>query len=133
MVQYLDKKLYEKVKKMADEKYKKNSAYKSMYIIDKYEKAGGKLKGKRNNNLDRWIAERWVNLTGVALGKTKLKDAPECGIKDKNQGRNPSICRPSINTNKKKQIKLASDFNKKQLKKALDIKKKNKNIKWNEL
>ena len=133
MVQYLDKKLYEKVKKMADEKYKKNSAYKSMYIIDKYEKAGGKLKGKRNNNLDRWRDERWVNLTGVALGKTKLKDAPECGIKDKNQGKNPSICRPSINTNKQKQIKLASDFNKKQLKKALDIKKKNKNIKWNEL
>ena len=36
MVEYLDKKLYNKVKKIADEKYKKHSAYKSMFIIEKY-------------------------------------------------------------------------------------------------
>jgi len=133
MVEYLDKKLYERIKKNADEKYKKNSAYKSMYIIDKYEKAGGKLKGKRNNNLNKWRDEKWINLTPYAMGLVKsIKDSPVCGVKHPKQ-KNPSICRPSINTNKKKQIKLASDFNKKQLKKAIDIKKKNKNIKWNEL
>ena len=32
-----NKKIYEKAKKIADEKYKKNSAYKSMYLMEKYE------------------------------------------------------------------------------------------------
>tara|TARA_B100001094_G_scaffold325836_1_gene380861 strand:- start:2121 stop:2519 length:399 start_codon:yes stop_codon:yes gene_type:complete len=132
MVEYLDKKLYNKVKKIADEKYKKHSAYKSMYIIEKYEEMGGKLKGKRKNNLNNWTRERWVNLSGVALGKTKLKDAPECGIKDKNQGKNPSICRPSVKVNRDTP-KLAQNFSKSQLKKAVNIKKKGKIIKWNDL
>jgi hypothetical protein len=36
-----DKVLYEKVKKMADEIYKKSSAYKSGYIVKKYKELGG--------------------------------------------------------------------------------------------
>ena len=53
-----NKKLYEKVKKIADEKYKKNSAYKSGYIVKTYKEMGGKYKGekKEKEGLDRWFA-----------------------------------------------------------------------------
>jgi len=129
---YLDKKLHDKIKREADKIFEKNSAYKSMYINKEYKKAGGKVKSDKKDNLSRWRRERWVNLSGVALGKTKLKNAPECGIKDKNQGKNPSICRPSVKVNKDTP-KLAQNFSKSQLKKALDIKKKNKRIEWEKL
>ena len=129
---YLDKKLHNKIKKEADKKFKNNSAYKSMFINKEYLKAGGKIKSDGKDKLNNWRRERWVNLSGVALGKTKLKDAPECGIKDKNQGKNPSICRPSVKINKDTP-KLAQSFSKEQLKKALDIKNKNKRIMWEKL
>jgi predicted metal-dependent peptidase len=129
---YLNKKLYNNIKDKADKIYKKNSAYKSMYINNEYVKAGGKIKNGKTSNLENWRKEEWKNLSGVALGKTKLKNAPECGVKDKNQGKNPSICRPTKKVNKTTP-KLAQSFNKEQLKKALDIKNKNKRINWNTL
>jgi hypothetical protein len=133
MVEYLDKKLYNKVKKMADEKYKKHSAYKSMFIIDKYEELGGKLRGKRKNNLGNWREEKWLNLTPYAMGLVKnIKDSPLCGVKHPKQ-KNPSICRPSKKVDKDTPKKLASDFNKKQLMKAVNIKKNGNVIKWNDL
>jgi len=129
---YLNKKLYNNIKDKADKIYKKNSAYKSMYINNEYVKAGGKIKNGKTSNLENCRKEEWKNLSGVALGKTKLKNAPECGVKDKNQGKNPSICRPTKKVNKTTP-KLAQSFNKEQLKKALDIKNKNKRINWNTL
>ncbi len=129
---FTNKKLYEKAKKLADKKYDKPSAYKSMYLTETYEDLGGKIKGKKTSNLEKWRKEKWKNLTGVALGKTKLKDAPPCGNKDKNQGKNPTICRPTKKVNKTT-TSLAQQFNKTQLKKALDIKKRNKRINWNKL
>ena len=120
---FVNKKLYEKAQKLANKKYDKPSAYKSMYLVEKYQELGGEIKGKITSNLKKWNSEKWKNLTGVALGKTKLKDAPPCGVKDKNQGKNPSICRPTKKVNKKT-TSLAQQFNKSQLKKALDIKRK---------
>tara|TARA_R100000655_G_scaffold25868_1_gene53373 strand:- start:9242 stop:9646 length:405 start_codon:yes stop_codon:yes gene_type:complete len=130
---FLDKSKYKKAQKLADEKYgKKNSAYKSMYLVETYEKLGGKIKSDGKDRLQKWRDEKWKNLTGVALGKTKLKDAPACGNKDKNQGKNPTICRPTKKVNKKT-TSLASEFTVKQMKKALDIKKKGKRINWSKL
>ena len=43
----INKKLYEKVKKMADDKYKTHGAYKSAYIVKTYKELGGKYKGKK--------------------------------------------------------------------------------------
>ena len=129
---FANKKIYEKAKKLADEKYKRNSAYKSMFIMQTYEELGGKVISDKKSKLNNWLKENWVNLTGVALGKTKLKDAPECGIKDKNQGKNPSICRPSVKVNKDTP-KLAQNFSKSQLKKALKIKNEGKRIDWSKL
>lgn len=129
---FVNKKLYEKAKKITNKKYDKPSAYKSMYLVEKYQELGGKITEKKTSNLKKWRDEKWKNLTGVALGKTKLKDAPPCGNKDKNQGKNPTICRPTKKVNKTT-TSLANQFNKTQLKKALDIKKKGKRINWKKL
>jgi hypothetical protein len=59
----VNKKLYEKVKKMADEKYKTHGAYKSMWIVKKYKELGGKYKGRKDTSkgLTRWKNEMWIN------------------------------------------------------------------------
>ena len=126
-----NKKIYERAKKLADEKYKKNSAYKSMYLMEKYEELGGKVISDKKSKLNNWRREKWKNLTGVALGKTKLKDAPACGNKDKNQGKNKTICRPTKKINGT--TSLASEFTQKQLKKALKLKNQGKRIDWSKL
>ena len=40
--QYLDKNIYLKAKKIADDKYEKHSAYKSMFLVKTYKDMGGR-------------------------------------------------------------------------------------------
>jgi hypothetical protein len=63
----LDKKLYEKAKKIADEKYDKPSAYKSGFIVKTYKDLGGKYKdtGERKG-LKAWFNEDWKNIANEA-------------------------------------------------------------------
>ena len=128
---YLNKKLYNNVKEKADKIYKKNSAYKSMYINNEYIKQGGKVKKGKTSNLEIWRNEEWVNLTPYVEGLTNNIEKFECGEKAPKQ-KGKSICRPSKKVNKKTP-KLAQEFTKKELKKALDIKNKGKRIDWNTL
>ena len=79
----VNKKLYEKVKKMADEKYKTHGAYKSMWIVKKYKELGGKYKGRKDTSkgLTRWKNEMWesyANLPYPVYRPTKRvsKDTP---------------------------------------------------------
>ena len=59
----LNKKLYEKVKQMADEKYEKPSAYKSGWIVKKYKELGGEYSGtKTKEGLTAWYKEDWKNV-----------------------------------------------------------------------
>ena len=59
----LDKKLYEKVKIMADEKYEKPSAYKSGWIVKKYKELGGTYSGtKTDEGLKEWFSADWKNV-----------------------------------------------------------------------
>ena len=52
--------LYNEVKKIADEVYKKPSAYKSGFIVKKYKEMGGKYKDDSEpKNLKRWFNEKW--------------------------------------------------------------------------
>ena len=55
-----------KQKKKADEKYKKNSAYKSAFIVKTYKELGGEYVGKKDEKtgLSRWFEEDWVNIGG---------------------------------------------------------------------
>jgi len=59
----LDKKLYEKAKRIADEKYSKPSAYKSGFIVKTYKDMGGTYKdtGERKG-LKEWFQEQWADI-----------------------------------------------------------------------
>jgi hypothetical protein len=61
-----NKKLYEKIKRKADEIYSHPSAYKSGYIVKEYKKAGGKYVQKKEISeikpLKRWFAEEWKDI-----------------------------------------------------------------------
>ena len=62
----LDKELYERVKKEADEKYDTPSAYKSGWIVKTYKERGGKYSGKKTKeNLSAWFKEKWSDVGGL--------------------------------------------------------------------
>ena len=127
---FLDKDIYNRATKLADEKYKSNSAYKSMYMIEQYEKLGGRINQKLKNKSGTatWLKEKWVNLTPIALNlETDIKKLTVCGKKHPKQKSNPSICRPTKKINKDT-TSLAQSFTKSQIKKAFQIKKKGKQI-----
>ncbi len=131
---FLDSEIYTRAKKLADKKYQKNSAYKSMFMIEQYEKMGGKLNKKLNKSgTDKWLKEKWKNFTAKAMGiENDIKKLPVCGNKHINQKNNPSICRPTKKINKTTPT-LGQNFSKKQLKKALEMKKNGKRIIWDKL
>jgi hypothetical protein len=54
----LDKKLYEKARRIADISYDKPSAYKSGFIVKKYKEMGGKYSGE-SDLLENWFDEKW--------------------------------------------------------------------------
>lgn len=61
-----NKTLYNKVKKEADKKYDKPSAYKSGWIVKEYKERGGEYSGKKKENegLSRWYKEEWKDIGG---------------------------------------------------------------------
>jgi len=59
----LDKRLYAAVKREADQRYAKPSAYKSGYIVQTYKRRGGKYANDhKTRNLKRWFAEKWGDI-----------------------------------------------------------------------
>jgi len=59
----IDKDLYNKVKEIADNVYKKPSAYKSMYIQKLYKKYGGEYEEDGSERkLSRWMDEEWRDI-----------------------------------------------------------------------
>ena len=97
-----DKNLYAKAKKMADEIYKKPSAYKSGYIIKMYKELGGTYKDdKDEKELKRWFKEKWKDIGN--------KDYP--------------VYRPTVRVNKKTPLTV-SEIDKKQLKEQIKLKQK---------
>jgi hypothetical protein len=55
--------LYEKAKKIADETYKKPSAYKSGFIVKKYKELGGTYSDDgKPKELKRWFKEEWKDI-----------------------------------------------------------------------
>jgi hypothetical protein len=101
-----DKNLYAKVKKMADEIYKKPSAYKSGYIVKKYKELGGTYKDDNEpKELKRWFEENWKN---IDPNKTKTSYP---------------VFRPTVRVNKKTPLTV-SEIDKKQLKEQIKLKQK---------
>lgn len=57
--------LYAKAKQIADETYKKPSAYKSGFIVKKYKELGGTYGGEKpKTGLTRWYKEKWTDVGG---------------------------------------------------------------------
>ena len=96
----LNKKLYEEVKKKADEIYKKASAYKSGYIVKEYKRLGGKYQNTgEEHNLRRWYAEKWSDIGNQSY----------------------PVYRPTVRINSKSPL-LPSEINKKNLKEQIQLK-----------
>jgi hypothetical protein len=89
----IDKDLYKEAKKIADETYKRHSAWKSMFLVREYKRLGGEYKATKKNvkkEKDRtklWREEEWIQILPY-LEKEKKKLT--CGKAD---GK-PNACRP---------------------------------------
>lgn len=133
MDKYIDKPIYDKAKDIVDKQYKKHSAYKSMQLIRTYKELGGRINEKfGKGGTSTWRSEKWKNLSPVALDLTSIKKAPVCGVKHPKQGKNKSICRPTVKVNSKTP-KLAQSFSKTQIRRAQQLKNKGKRIEWTDL
>lgn len=56
-------KLYEKAKKIANEKYDKPSAYRSGFIVKTYKSMGGTYTDDgKHRDLQRWFKEQWKDI-----------------------------------------------------------------------
>ena len=102
-----DKNLYAKVKKMADEIYKKQSGFKSGFIIKRYLQLGGTYKDdNKPKELKRWFNEQWKDIGG--------KEYP--------------VYRPTVRINKDSPLTF-SEIDKKQLQQQIKLKQKIKGTK----
>lgn len=81
-----NKKLYEQVKKEADQKYKRHSLYKSGWITKTYQSRGGKYRGKKSDGVSSWLKEDWIQVEPYIKEGKKIK----CGV-----GQKGKACRPS--------------------------------------
>ena len=101
-----DKALYEKAKNLADEIYKKPSAYKSGFIVKKYKELGGTYSDdKKPKELKQWFSEMWEN---IDPNKTKTSYP---------------VYRPTVRVNKQTPL-LVSEIDPKQLKQQIKLKQK---------
>jgi hypothetical protein len=99
MSEPIDKVLYNKVKKKADEKFQsKTGIYKSSWIVKEYKRLGGKYKGKKSNKkgILRWYKEKWIDLNRPIKNKSgKVIGYKSCGRKSVNSKLKYPLCRPS--------------------------------------
>jgi len=99
-----DKNLYAKVKKMADEIYKKPSGFKSGFVVKRYKELGGTYKDDNEpKELKRWFEAKWININ------PNINQYP--------------VYRPTVRVNKKTPLTV-SEIDKKQLKEQIKLKQK---------
>lgn len=122
-----NKKLYNKIKKIADKKFKTpTSIYKSSWIVSTYKKLGGSYSGKKpkNTGLTRWYKEKWVDLNRpIKNYKGQIIDYHKCGRKSIKNDKYP-LCRPTYRITKNtpktyKEIPSKNIENAKKLKKII--------------
>ena len=118
----VDKDLYKKAKKKADETYDRHSAYKSMYIQKVYKDLGGRYKGKKNTKgVSRWNKEKWIQVIPF------LKDGKKIACGEDNK--KTKVCRPMKRIDSKTPITLPELLKLHSKKDLLALaRKKNKNM-----
>jgi hypothetical protein len=105
----LNKQLYNKVKSLADKKFKtKTSIYKSSWITKEYKKRGGTYSGNKSNSLglSRWYREKWVDLNRPIYSGNKIIGYKPCGRQSVSNGEYP-LCRPSVRVSKKTPLTIS--------------------------
>lgn len=94
-----DLKLYDKVKKSADQKFSsKSGIYRSSWIVAEYKRRGGKYIGSkpRSSGLKRWFKEGWVDLNRpIRNSKGKVTGYKPCGRPSAIKNTKYPLCRPS--------------------------------------
>ncbi len=121
--------LYKKAKKMADEKYKRHSAYKSMYLVKTYKDLGGKYSTKKKmGKLERWKREKWKSVLDYLNGKDIACGSDKIGN---------NACRPTVRVDKETPMtiqQLIKKHGKPKLRKLVNQKLKNMNkyVDWEE-
>lgn len=104
MPEPVDKKLYSRVKALADKRFQsKTGIYKSSWIVKEYKRRGGKYKGSKNkrSGLLRWYKEGWVDLNRPIRNRDgKIIGYKPCGrpslkSKTKSDSKRYPLCRPS--------------------------------------
>lgn len=127
----INKSLYKKARKLADETYKRPGLYKSAFIQKKYQELGGKYRGekpKKDEGIQRWLkGEEWIKIIPYVKEGKKIK----CG-----SGNDKHACRPLIRVNKNTPITIDEIIQKHGKKKVLELaneKRKNLDtrINWN--
>jgi hypothetical protein len=129
MSEPFDKKLYEKVKKMATKKFtSKTGIYRSSWIVKKYKELGGKYKGKKSTTgLKRWFKEDWVDLNRPIIKNNKIVGYQKCGRKSVDKAVYP-LCRPNKRISSKTP-RTIKEISKKSISKAKKDKAKVRNKK----
>lgn len=115
--------LYNKIKRLADSKFEeKTSAYKSIWIVRNYIKAGGLYDKPKeyDSGLNRWLKEKWVDIS--KFDKKTQTYAP-CGRTTKTQ--DYPVCRPSVRVSSKTP-KTVYELTEKEKRDAIALKKKYK-------
>jgi hypothetical protein len=99
-----DKKLYEKVKRMADKQFEsKTGIYRSSWIVREYKKRGGEYIGNKPkmSGLKRWYKEEWVDLNRPIKKNNKIIGYEQCGRSQIKKGDKYPLCRPTHRVNSK--------------------------------
>ena len=119
----INKNKYKKARKIADETYKRHSAYKSMYIQKVYKNLGGKYKNKiKKKSTTKWLKEEWIQVIPYLTKGEKIV----CGQNNKKN----KVCRPYKRVNETAPItikELEKIHSKKYLLKLARAKNKNMN------
>lgn len=124
----INKDLYLKAIKKANETYERPSAYKSAYIQKEYKRLGGEYTHK-TKGLNNWFKEQWIQVVPYLENNEKI----ECGSDDNEN----KACRPlrRVNKNSPESIsELLKKFGKNKLLKLAKEKTKNmdKRLNWEE-
>lgn len=94
----IDVSLYKKAKQLADQTYKRQSAYKSMFIVKTYKELGGRYRGNKNlSGVNKWNREQWIQVIPYLETGKKI----HCG-----SGENTKACRPIKRVDSKTPITL---------------------------
>lgn len=62
---FIDEDIHKKAVDIANNVYKKNSAYKSGYIVKLYKEFGGRFKNDTEKPLKRWYLEKWKSINNI--------------------------------------------------------------------